>query len=167
MNTTQKILFVTLIVAGITVWSYNGILLIGALPRTEETPLVRQPAPVAAMPVLTDRSDTARTPYVDDFRDPFAPALRFATPKPEAKPRPAARRSVVQKPPPELTLMGILWSPKSPMATIQGPDGKTENLRIGHTIAGAAVAQIKPSHVIMRIGTQTFRLDPPGSRLNR
>ena len=165
MNTTQKILFVTLIVTGITVWSYNGVMLIGVLPRAEETRLAWQPAPATAMPVLTDRSDTTRTPYVGDFRDPFAPVLRFAAPKPKAKPRSAARKPVVQKPPPKLTLMGILWSPKSPMATIQGPDGKTENLRIGMTIAGAAVAQIKSSHVIMRIGSQTFRLDPPGPRL--
>lgn len=160
----RKILLIGLILTGIGVWSYNGLVLLDRLGQTSPPAVAWNTASGRPIRDHMARQDAARTPYTGAFRDPFDPDVRL-TPPPSSNPKPASMRAAATVSPPQLVLEGIMWDQIAPIATIKGPDGRTENLRVGMTVAGATVTRIERAAVVLRFGTQTVRLVPPGLRL--
>lgn len=159
MNATQKLLVIGLVLVGLGVWSYNSLLLFGRLGLAEHTaaPWDQRPGQSGfELPVPgRARTETARTPFVGAFRDPFEPVLRLAPASGPAQQRSTPSASVA---PPPLALEGILWDQTDPIAIIKGPDGRSEPLRVGMTLAGATVLRIEPAAVRLRFGKQTLTL---------
>ncbi len=156
MNQTQKILFVSLLLAGAIVWIYNTVLFLGAFGKGDTT-VSDQSLPLRTTDAAFLAEDTLRRPFVGAFRDPFEPSWGVSNqkPPPQNPPRPIASQAL----PPRLSVLGILWHPKKPMATIQGPDGQIENLHVGKTIAGATITRIERTAVIVQYGNRTIRLE--------
>lgn len=165
MNRLHKIVLAGLMMAGIGVWCYDGLLLIGRLSPPGRA-AAWTPPPLRRLPAFPTVGDTVRTSYTGGFRDPFEPDFRMP-PRSPSTPRPASLRpSVPALPPlPLLTLEGVVWDETDPIATIKGPDGRSENLRVGMTLAGATVTRIDPGSVVLRVGKQTLTLMPSGPRL--
>jgi hypothetical protein len=86
-----------------------------------------------------------------DARDPMSPLVREAT-TPRAEPKtPGAGEEAIELP--LMSLYGIIWDPKTPIAMIDGMD-----LRVGDRIKGARIIEIGIDRVVLSYRSKRFVL---------
>lgn len=94
----------------------------------------------------------SRTYYTGgDARDPMSPLAREKT-TPRAEPKtPGAGEEAITLP--LMSLYGIIWDPKTPIAMIDGMD-----LRVGDRIKGARITEIGIDRVVLSYRSKRFVL---------
>lgn len=94
----------------------------------------------------------SRTYYTGgDARDPMSPLVReAASPRTESA-TPGAGEEVIELP--LMSLYGIIWDPKTPIAMIDGMD-----LRVGDRIKGARIIEIGIDRVVLSYRSKNFVL---------
>ena len=93
----------------------------------------------------------SRTYYTGgDARDPMSPLARETT-TPRAEPRTSGAGETIALP--LMSLYGIIWDPKTPIAMIDGMD-----LRVGDRIKGARITEIGIDRVVFSYRSKRFVL---------
>lgn len=94
----------------------------------------------------------SRTYYTGgDARDPMSPLVREARAPRTESATPGAGEEVIELP--LMSLYGIIWDPKTPIAMIDGMD-----LRVGDRIKGARIIEIGIDRVVLSYRSKRFVL---------
>ncbi|MBN1575035.1 MAG: hypothetical protein JW913_00680 [Chitinispirillaceae bacterium] len=129
----KKTLVVILIIVALPLYGYNALMLLRiAFPKVKKTAAaVKEEAGPSF-----ERMLRAATPVRFEVkgRDPFT--LSIEKPKPAQADIPVVKKKTKEVAAPPITITGILWNPKNPVATIKLPGGSKTLVKAGQKIGG-------------------------------
>jgi hypothetical protein len=150
----------SLILLGLIIWTYNGLLLIQAF-GTEDRDMeavISKRAPgdqtieiQSLRPRSIDLNSDGRDPFspMSARRDTISTTVRIAEPQSDV--------GTVSRGP-DFELLGILWSVDRPVATLSGPNGAVSHVSRGGRIADLTVNLITPDSVVLQHGAIPYEI---------
>ena len=158
MNGIHNRIFTLLLILSTCIWSYNSWIIVKNLSVQNKNPVIPVTTKTHALSLESQDQNVIQVSFNGKFRDPFKPDIGVQPTGSRPNRRESATKETAPETLPDITLLGILWSTASPIATLQSAKGKVMNLREGMIISNATVVDIQKDKVRLKMGNRMFDL---------
>jgi|GEM_PF-1310918 len=156
----RKILIITLILIAVPIYTYNVyILLSGAVRGNSENSVddlsIHNNLSIDAILCAMDS-----VKFVLQGRSPFIAYPVSEKPAVEKKDTDAKKQKVTKAPQemPKITISGIMWNDRNPLAMIGLADGSSTVAKAGQTIGDIFIKKIEKTSVVIVVDKSEFRI---------